>query len=208
MKRIKNILNILIVTITLAIVAVTYKSKTARAPVVTDTTARTEAVSQTAYAVTPPYAASPQTWTFGNQVWSDAIHIPECNKSSFTNSDISLQCCCKFSDAIHYYYNWVTVKKSATQLCPYPWRIPTKQDFDMLVHATTGKALADAWGYGGNVNFGIVVQGDTYGQYWSSTKSDTGSYDVDAYLLSYHAGDVYTVADFKCIGRQVRCVRQ
>jgi hypothetical protein len=32
---------------------------------------------------TPRYAASTQTWTFGEQIWSDAIHIPECNKTDF-----------------------------------------------------------------------------------------------------------------------------
>jgi hypothetical protein len=32
------------------------------------------------YAQTPPYAASTKTWQFGEQLWSDAIHEPLCNK--------------------------------------------------------------------------------------------------------------------------------
>ena len=210
MKRIKNILNVLIVTITVAIITitvVTYKSKTATAPAVTDTTTVAEPVPQTAYAVIPPCAASRQTWTVGKQVWSDVIHLPECNKRDFMNSDTSPQCCCKSSDTIRYYYNWIAVKKHATQMCPHPWRVPAKQDFDLLARSTTGKAPAYAWRHGGNVNFGAVVR-EEYGQYWSLTELNANSNDNGAYLLSCHADNLHTVADFKRIGRQVRCVRE
>jgi hypothetical protein len=44
---------------------------------------------------TPPYAASAQTWTFGNQTWSDAIHMPGCNKESLI--DLYDPDCCSYT---------------------------------------------------------------------------------------------------------------
>jgi hypothetical protein len=41
---------------------------------------------------TPRYAASTKTWVFGYQIWSDAIQIPSCNKSSFKVSFTEPDC--------------------------------------------------------------------------------------------------------------------
>ena len=75
---------------------------------------------------TPPYAASTKTWTFGEQTWSDAIHIPECNKSSFTERYYETQCRSYTQGAnTWYYYNWLYVNKHAARLCHSPWRVPS-----------------------------------------------------------------------------------
>jgi hypothetical protein len=35
---------------------------------------------------TPRYAASTTTWKYGEQTWSDAIQVPECDKEDFEAS--------------------------------------------------------------------------------------------------------------------------
>jgi hypothetical protein len=41
---------------------------------------------------TPPHAASTATWVIGDQTWSDAIHIPACDKKDFKESETAPRC--------------------------------------------------------------------------------------------------------------------
>lgn len=86
----------------------------------------------------PPYAASAKTWVFGEQVWSDAIRLPECNKEDFDDSYDQPQCR-SYSEGANtwFYYNWPFVNQRAYALCPTPWRVPTAddlEDFARLIH--------------------------------------------------------------------------
>jgi hypothetical protein len=96
---------------------------------------------------TPPYAASMQTWTFGSStlIWSDRIastQIP-CRKvttlsSSGTNAEYAV-----VGDS--YFINWYCVSDNASQLCPSPWRFPSKSDFEALAAATTYDIIETIW---------------------------------------------------------------
>jgi uncharacterized protein (TIGR02145 family) len=184
------------------------------------TLTRTVAVKQYS---TPPYAASTQTWTVGNQMWSDAIHVPDCNKSSFTTSNTEPHCRSYTSGTnTWYYYNWAYVNSRAALLCPSPWRAPTAEDFCTLDKSLSGASSCPsrtmsaqqvnatyvlAWGgsYGGYYNSsGTLRNQDTYAYYWSSRALDS-SY---AYGLEYVSSYVFPQGTyFKPYGFQVRCVK-
>jgi hypothetical protein len=155
------------------------------------------------------YAASARTWTFGNQTWSDAIHMPECNKTSFTNSRTVPQCRSYTSAGnIYYYYNWAYVNANKSKMCPSPWRVPTYKDFKTLKNNTTPLTLFNAWGYSGFANgnsMGLVGLGAFY---WSSTKSSNTNkaYYLD-YYLDYDGGDLLVADITYGSGYQVRCVK-
>jgi hypothetical protein len=152
--------------------------------------------------VAPPYAATTETWVFGGQTWSDAIHIPECGSPSFDDSYTEPQC---RSYAGRYYYNWPYVNQNASALCPSPWRVPAREDFETLTNNTDGNALSALWGYGGYANSNSMEYVNAYGFYWSSTELGSGSYY--AYYLRYYSGNPYVANYDKYRGYQVRCVK-
>ncbi|MDR3132853.1 MAG: fibrobacter succinogenes major paralogous domain-containing protein [Prevotellaceae bacterium] len=152
---------------------------------------------------TPPHAASTKTWTFGEQTWSDAIHIPECNKEEFTKSTIDPQCRSYTKDGkTWYYYNWAYVQKNQSKMCPPPWRVPTKSDSETLASNTTLSALSSVWGYGGYADGSSIVNENLYADYWSSTENGSS-----AYYLGYYSGGLLVYSFDKYNGFQVRCVR-
>jgi hypothetical protein len=154
---------------------------------------------------TPPYAASTNTWTFGGQTWSDAIRIPECNRSNFIESFTDPQCR-SYAQGVNtwYYYNWLYVNEHSAQLCPAPWRVPTKSDFDVLVTHATVTMLSDAWGYGGYVYYVPILYTGSCAVYWSATESG----GMRAYSFDYW-NNIGVGVDFndKELGYQVRCVK-
>jgi hypothetical protein len=151
----------------------------------------------------PPYAASARTWVFGAQTWSDAIHLPECNKTSFTNSYTAPQCRSYTSGGnTWYYYNWAFVLQNEPALCPAPWRVPTLADVRAL--KADESTLISQWGFGGYARGGVVKTAESAGYYWSAQQ---GAPD-DAYRLKYHARNVSKYfGERKKIGMQVRCMR-
>jgi hypothetical protein len=157
---------------------------------------------------TPRYAASTRTWTFGNQTWSDAIHIPECNKSSFTRDYDNPQCRSYTEDGkTWYYYNWAYVNQKAAVLCPSPWRVPTVEDSETLVSNTIYNTLSGEWGYGGYAHSTLVSNTGSHAYYWSSTvDSSNTSYAYTLYFATN--GHVYWDLEHnKRCGFQVRCVK-
>jgi hypothetical protein len=153
----------------------------------------------------PPYAASTMTWTFGNQTWSDAIHYPECNKGTFQDSYSDPQCRSYTEEGkTWYYYNWVYVDANKETMCPAPWRMPSKSDFNTLVSVTNYATLISAWGYGGRcISSGALDGQDMFADYWSSQQND-GS---NAYNLYYYSSNLGVNATAKYYGFQVRCVK-
>jgi hypothetical protein len=152
---------------------------------------------------TPPNAASTKTWTFDNQTWSDAICIPACNKESFTKSDTDPHCHSHTLSAYTWcYYNWEYVSRNAATMCPLPWRMPTKEDFDTLMeNKSTG--FHKIWGLGGRANASAMENVSVHGNYWSSTED--GSQRA---IRMYYGRDGMAVERFiKYYGLQVRCVK-
>jgi uncharacterized protein (TIGR02145 family) len=159
---------------------------------------------------TPPYAASTQTRVFGDQTWSDAIQIPDCNKTDFTNDDNNPQCRSHTeSGKTWYYYNWAHVNQNAATLCPSPWRVPSQSDFSTLVsnlggnNQTARDAIIAAWGYGGYAQGSSMGTVDSGAYYWSSTENST----TNAYNLYYGSSNLNMLFNTKYNGFQVRCVK-
>jgi hypothetical protein len=161
------------------------------------------------YAQTPPRAASTQTWTFGEQVWSDAIRMPRCDKSDFIES-YTFPDCRSYTDgnSTWYYYNWAYVEVNKKWLCPAPWRVPTKDDFEVLIGNTTPNSLIEAWGLPGIVYFDYkdemrMLYVEERGRNWSMTDY---SY-WESYAIEWGEEGLQVRALGKMRGLQVRCVR-
>jgi uncharacterized protein (TIGR02145 family) len=162
---------------------------------------------------TPPYAASEETWKFGDQTWSDAIHDPAYDKLDFDGGSSETPKAdgrsYTYKKETFYYYSWLYVDENAKLLCPDPWRVPTKSDFEVLKDNITDiDDLYDAWGYGGYM-FSTIKYYDpmrdvsTHAYYWSSTKSR----DDTAYSFRYGYDGLSVDHASPIFGLQVRCVR-
>jgi len=113
-----------------------------------------------------------------------------------------------------YLYNWET----AQQVCPDGWRLPTKDDFTILLDKFGGderKAYPELID-GGKSGFSGTFDGkrgndlafnnmDNCGYYWSSTAYN----EEEAYLLYFSAFNSVSLADFeKGSGYSVRCIKE
>jgi hypothetical protein len=152
----------------------------------------------------PPAPASAQTWVYGGLTWSDRIAgPPACDKSDFLISTTEPQCRSYTSGTTTwYYYNWAYVNTNKSTMCPSPWHVPTKADFETLANATTNITLINTWGYSGYANDSSVNGVGTYGYYWSSTEDGNLAYN-----LLYYSGHLVAGGYYKNGGMQVRCVK-
>jgi hypothetical protein len=152
---------------------------------------------------TPRYATSSKTWTFGGQTWSNAIQVPECNKTSFTNNTEPDCRSHTENGKTFYYYNWPYVNANKNILCPSPWRVPSIKDFDRLWASAEMQTLATAWGYGGLAfQTGMDATSDTACMWSASEHGEEGRY------LACFGSDAWAnVPAPPKTGAQVRCVR-
>ena len=182
-------------------------SRSATVTLTSGTLSRTVTVAQAAVP-TPSLAASTRTWGFGgNLFWSDVIQVSACNKEDFFNSASSGSCRSYVSGGItSYYYNWAYVDNNKYSLCPTPWRVPTKADFDVLVASATLAILVQEWGLRGVISPSTnAISGyTTDGFNWSST--DGGESTIAAGLR--YTNSVLEANNYgRNNGGQVRCVR-
>ena len=79
--------------------------------------------------------ATSQEWTVGNQIWSDAVTATACDKTSFDggvadNLNAAQNADCRSNPGFPGdLFSWCAVVRFGNRLCPYPWRVPTQQDF-------------------------------------------------------------------------------
>jgi uncharacterized protein (TIGR02145 family) len=202
-------------TVNVTVTANAAASRTATVTISSGTLMRTVTVTQAGVA-TPQYAATTNAWAVGSQVWSDAIQLPACDKSDFAYDVLSLlypiSDCRSYSlNGKHFYYSWLYVNEHKDQLCPSPWRVPTRADFE---------ALLNAQGVGSDHFYNPVnwIWGGTYAgyatasindisslvYYWSSTESTSGA----SFTLGMSSNYKAMVTDnFKSYGMPVRCVK-
>jgi hypothetical protein len=157
---------------------------------------------------TPRYAASTRTWTFGNQTWSDAIRMPECNKTDFTASYTDPHCRSYTEDGTTwYYYNWPYVDKNKAKMCPSPWRVPARsdiEDIDIELDPFNPLFPFDWFDGGETTSDNKIKYVKTFSFFWTtsvSKREPTCAWvlDMDPYLyLNEHS---------LSYGFQVRCVK-
>jgi hypothetical protein len=153
---------------------------------------------------TTPNAASTQTWTFGDQIWSDAIQVPACNKSDFVVSS-AYPDCRSYTDGstTWHYYNWPYVRARQNEMCPAPWRVPSYEDFQRLIYETNFDRLLPTWGLNGNTWGTGVVGVGARAAYWSISTNGPS----DAHMLYYQDGEWSVGSTWLYGGFMVRCVR-
>jgi hypothetical protein len=151
---------------------------------------------------TPPHAASTRTWVIKangvTQTWSDHIDLPACNKARFEAS--STRADCRNNPGYHYLYSWLYVKQNAATLCPSPWRVPTVDDFEIVV-ANPGN-----WGavLGGYVSYNGSRRLVGYLGYYASC-SVAAQNKLSSWTLSFPPLDFLQMSSDW--GASVRCVK-
>jgi len=68
-----------------------------------------------------------------NQIWSGAVFASACReKTTFrgsTSSSFNADCRGDINELVGDFFSWCAVYRFADQFCPYPWRVPTREDF-------------------------------------------------------------------------------
>jgi len=178
-----------------------------------------------------------------NQIWSGAVFASACAKGNATSGDefnggasgnFNADCrqsLSSFNDRATAitgdFFSWCAVVRFADQLCPYPWRVPTRQDFvdlDMNLGGTgqNGQATSErptafmpAEGTATNPQIGGTWGGsrftgwsgfltNAYSYYWSQSES----FASGAFSLTFNASNIWPQDNInKAFGFSVRCVR-
>ena len=179
--------------------------------------------------------ATDSVWTVTNgratQVWSDAVQTHRCsNRTEFNcgtlyNGEWAFHVDCRSNPGFPgNLFSWQAVYELRYELCPYPWRVPTAQDFFMLdiimggtgrIRSTTPQLIIDnyitRWGGAfsgaGNPSGDLWYQG-WWGDYWSLSLSERSA----NYGISLTFGEFGTVNsrdyDYRHDGLSLRCIRR
>ena len=190
-----------------------------------------------------PVAASSQTWTIISddqtikQEWTDYIVYDGAGKvaagtianfsSTGTTADYRNN-----PGYRGYMYNWYYVKAHEAELCPAPWRVPSKADIvnmDLAMGGTgesqenvpgqvqkyeskgfiySGRAMTDnTFAYLGRIGYILTnEQADNDANYPSHFCIKNGT-QGDAYPVVYPKNEYHTGTNTKNVGFPVRCVR-
>jgi len=181
--------------------------------------------------------ATDSTWTISGgaitQTWSDVVQTDRCsNKTEFRGADVgtsTFRIDCRSNPARKGdLFSWQAVYELRDQLCPAPWRVPTKQDFLNLDIALGGNATErwqetvngyswqdqlniwyiNRWGgdVGGLCNqHGTVLGVGFWGEYWSQTEASS---DFGFSLFFEIAGTINPQNwNLKDHGLRLRCIR-
>jgi len=177
-----------------------------------------------------------QTWAIeGNgisQIWSDAVTTTTCQQKTWFYSYAMLPQrfnadCRSNPNFPGDFFSWCAVVLFANELCPYPWRVPTMQDFIDLDIAMggTGQNRTNSgcdytaefvvnnyitrWGgaFGGYsiLNGTLRSQEGFFGRYWSQSEYRT----LHGYGLAFVVyGHIYpSDISTRHLGKTLRCVR-
>jgi uncharacterized protein (TIGR02145 family) len=162
-------------------------------------------------------------WTIsGNgvtQIWSDAVTATACNKTTFDGgSEGNYNADCRSNpDYPGDLFTWCAVVRFKDELCPAPWRVPTREDFIDLDKALGGqgkdgdgdvelyiKAWGGAWSGWSNASGNVSTHG-RFAIYWSQTEISPTNGNK---LHLYSSGQIYARSSFeKNAGFALRCVR-
>ncbi|MDR0573451.1 MAG: hypothetical protein LBG96_05385 [Tannerella sp.] len=169
-------------------------------------------------------------------MWSDAIQVPECHKTSFPLyemedwarqplggpiSDLSTIPCRAYTDGQNtwYYYSLHFVIAAQPFLCPHPWRVPGLQDIKLLANNDKDLNMSPEWARGEyccpNVRADEILNEGRYWSSWMHPSTDNEGAAVRCKWTKYWTvvkGE-YEVQchvwddEYAQCGLQVRCVR-
>jgi uncharacterized protein (TIGR02145 family) len=122
------------------------------------------------------------------QIWSDAVTATGCNKETFSGGTANnyMTDCRTNPDYPGDFFSWCAVARYGNTLCPFPWRVPSTQDFAtlcMIIGLNTAKTNTDQWGDYWNNSNAVAVRdklinaswGGTYGGYGMGAMGRQGS---------------------------------
>ncbi|MDR3133099.1 MAG: PEGA domain-containing protein [Prevotellaceae bacterium] len=148
---------------------------------------------------------SNNTWEIENQMWSAPVTATYCEKATFnsgTEGNYREDCRRHPQAKYGHLFSWCMVANYDTLLCPSPWRVPNKADFDRLEKNTTGSYLTSQWGLSGYARASQMANVESQGYILSRSEYSS----VFAYNLGYHSNRLSVEAPNKQYGMQVRCV--
>jgi len=150
------------------------------------------------------------------QTWSGAVTATNCQKNIFSGGTVAnFNADCRSNPNFPGdFFSWCAIIRFADVLCPYPWRVPTTQDFINL-HMAMGSSYdvqenyIERWGgtFGGFVDSDGTLLQSEWGHYWSQTQSSaTGANNLSFCTHGNVLPSGYG-AGFKGHGLPLRCVR-
>jgi uncharacterized protein (TIGR02145 family) len=174
----------------------------------------------------PPGAASTQTWVVDSQTWSAPLMKMQAGCAETTDLGTTNPPTVAYyrSNGLYrgsgYLYNRKCVNDYATQLCPSPWRVPTREDFINLDLAFGGDGSSRdedpsyvltnyviAWGVAfSGLAYGTTLEYvGTNAYYWSADALSL----YNAYYLRFTTGGNVSPVSLNnhLYGFQVRCVK-
>ena len=171
--------------------------------------------------------ATSRIWEISNdsisQIWSDAVQTDSCrSKTSFSgwSATAGYNIDCRSNpNQRGVLFSWQAVYELREELCPYPWRVPTREDFRDLDIAMGGNGMfrtntafvnsnyRDLWGgtFGGACNTsGQLFSQDTWAYYWSqsSDSADGGfllRFSSTGTINPQHWGSKFNGFSLRCV---------
>ena len=174
-----------------------------------------------------------------DQVWSGAVFASACqDRTTFVSmannsGNFNADCRRAHTELTGHFFSWCAVVRFADVLCPYPWRVPSYEDFIDLDMNLGGTGQSRSWDDDEELQWYTSVTGTGYAPeiggiwdgarftgtsrnptssrsyYWSSTESSSGFAHKLGYSLNHiniPRGGFSQVID-KSSGFALRCVR-
>ena len=158
--------------------------------------------------------ASTDTYTRNNIMLSAPVTVTTCQKTSYSGgSSGAYQASCRTNPGYDGdYFSWCMVVQYASQLCPSPWRVPTRDDYCQYAglsagcrsYTSVGRAGVHGWMTGGYASGSSPINQGGAGYYWSANEySETDGYRI--YTQTAYA--YYGYNEEKRYGYTLRCVQ-
>jgi len=159
------------------------------------------------------------------QLWSSPVEAENCRKETFDggNARRGFNADCRYNPrGPGSLFSWCAITRFAEELCPYPWRVPTVEDFITLDRALGGTGSAqrtsrhhsmyrNTWGFTTNVSY-VDGRGRFQGRFiagayfWSASERNA----TEAFTLSIIRDAFRTNPQnhaLKSSGFRLRCIR-